>query len=78
MVAATTIEAIGRLNAATAMSTYIVARKEQIKLLTFSAFGKTNNVCNAEGQTDTNNQEIISLEPNERKYPKHNPSNSLH
>lgn len=51
--------------------------KKKKELLTLSAFGKTNNVCYAERQTDSNHKEIISLEPNEREYSKHNPCNSL-
>ena len=44
--------------------TYIL-RILSINLLTFFAFGKTNNICNAEGQTHSYNKEIISLKPYE-------------
>jgi len=48
-----------------------------VNILTFFAFGKTNNICNAEGQTNSNNKEIISLKPYEREYCQKNPCNSL-
>lgn len=44
---------------------------------TFAAFGKANNICNAEGQTNSYNKEIICLKLYQRKYSKHNPCNSL-
>ena len=30
---------------------------------TFATFGEANNICNAEGQTNSNNKDIISLKP---------------
>lgn len=45
---------------------------------TFAAFCEANNICNAEGQTYSNNKEIISLKPDEGKYSKDEPQNRLH
>lgn len=44
---------------------------------TFAAFGKSNNICNAESQTNSYNEQIISLKPDQRKYSKHNPKDGL-
>ena len=44
---------------------------------TFATFGEANNICNAESQTNSNNKEMISLQPYEREYSKHKPSNCL-
>jgi hypothetical protein len=51
--------------------------KKKISLLTFATFGEANNVRNAEGQTYSNNEAVICLEPYERENSKHNPGDRL-
>lgn len=45
---------------------------------TFAAFSEANNVCNTEAQTNPYNQEVIRFKPDDWKYSKDDPSNSLH
>lgn len=44
---------------------------------TFAAFSEANNIGNAEGQTHSYNEEIISLKPDEGEYSKDEPQNRL-